>query len=264
MMRILAVGDVVGNGGCEIIRRRLPAIKKKYNIDFCIANGENSAVGNGILPSSADHLLSSGVDFITTGNHVFKRSEIYSYLDESDRIIRPFNVHPSNPGKGYAIIDMGRTSIGIVNLLGKAFMNGSENPFDYADKALEKIKDCKIKIIDFHAEATGEKRALGFYVDGRASIIFGTHTHIPTADAQILPNGTGYITDLGMCGPDNSVLGVESEIIIGALKTGMPARFKNSDNPCSIQGCIFDIDDKTGKTISVQIIHSGENDEKLI
>lgn len=257
-MKILALGDVVGNGGCEKVRKLLPAIKRKENIDFCIANGENSAVGNGILPHSAEHLFSSGVDFITGGNHTFRRNEIYSFLDENDRIIRPYNIHPSSPGNGYGIVDMGRYRIGIVNLLGKSFMQGSENPFDALDSALEKIKDCKIKIVDFHAEATGEKKALGFYADGRVSAFFGTHTHVQTADAQILPKGTGYITDLGMCGPEYSVLGVEPEIIIKALKTGLPQRFINADSPCSIEGCIFEIDEKSGRTISVKNFVAGE------
>lgn len=257
-MKILALGDVVGSGGCEKIRKSLPSIKRKHNIDFCIANGENSAVGNGILPFSADYLFSSGVDFITGGNHTFRRNEIYSYLDENDRIIRPYNIHPSSPGNGYGIVDMGRYRIGIINLLGKSFMSGSENPFDALDNALKKIDDCQVKIVDFHAEATGEKKALGFYADGRVSAFFGTHTHIQTADAQILPNGTAYITDLGMCGPEYSVLGVEPQIIITALKTGLPQRFKNAETPCSIEGCIFDIDEKTGKALSVQNIITGE------
>lgn len=255
-MRLLALGDVVSNSGCEFVRRKLSSVKKFYNIDVCIANGENSAVGNGILPSSADHLFASGVDLITTGNHVFRRQEILSYLDEHDDILRPYNMHSSNPGKGTGIIDMGRIKIGVVNLIGSAFFNSSHgNPFDYLDKALDGLQDCKIKIVDFHAEATGEKRALGYYADGRVSAFFGTHTHIQTADAQILPNGTGYITDLGMCGSDSSVLGVEPDIVISALKTGMPSRFKTADENISMSGCIFDIDEKTGLTNEVTPIN---------
>lgn len=257
-MRILALGDVVGNGGCDFLRKHLPELKRKEKIDFCIANGENSAVGNGTLPFSAEHLFTSGVDFITGGNHTFKRNEIYTFLDENDRIIRPFNIHPSSPGAGYGTVDMGRYKIGIINLMGKSFINGTENPFDALDCALDNISDCRIKIVDFHAEATGEKRALGFYADGRISAFFGTHTHIQTNDAQILPGGTGYITDLGMCGPVNSVLGVKPEIIIKALKTGLPQRFINSENPCRIEGCIFEIDEKSGKTLSVKNIITGE------
>ncbi|MBQ8782862.1 MAG: TIGR00282 family metallophosphoesterase [Clostridia bacterium] len=260
-MNILVLGDIVGEAGCEFVRENLPLIKKQNNIDICIANGENSAEGNGITPHSADYLLSSGIDFITTGNHVFRRGEVYSYLDETDRVIRPYNLHSSTPGSGVGKIDMGRVKIGIINLMGKAFMNSSDNPFDAVDKALEEIKDCKIKIVDFHAEATGEKRAMGFYLDGRVSAVFGTHTHIQTADCTILPKRTGYITDVGMCGPDDSVLGVESEIIIKYLKTGMPQRFKTSTNPCFINGCIFEIDDtnymtKSVRTVKVQSLKS--------
>ncbi len=263
-MKLLALGDVVGNIGCEYIRKNLPEIKRKEKVDFVIANGENSADGNGILPYSAEHLFSSGVDFITGGNHTFRRNEIYSFLDENDRIIRPYNIHSSSPGNGYGKVDMGKYKIGIINLLGKSFMSGSENPFDYLDKALNEIKECSIKIIDFHAEATGEKKALGFYADGRASVLFGTHTHIQTSDAQILPNGTGYITDLGMCGPFYSVLGVEPEIIIKALKTGLPQRFKNADTPCRIEGCIFDIDETSGKTTNIKNFMTGENNENYL
>ena len=254
-MKLLALGDVVSSSGCDFVRKKLPGIKKLYNIDICIANGENSATGNGILPFSADHLFASGVDMITTGNHVFKRSEIHSYLEERNDVLRPYNMHPSVPGKGIGIIDMGAYKIGVINLIGSAYFNTSyANPFDSLDKAISEISDCRIKIVDFHAEATGEKRALGIYADSRVSVFFGTHTHVRTADAHILPKGTGYITDLGMCGSVNSVLGVESDCVIKALKTGLPTRFKADENDIQLDGCIFDIDEKTGLTVSVEPI----------
>ena len=256
-MKIFVVGDVVGEIGCRFFADKLPLIKREENISFCIVNGENSAPGNGVSKSSAEFLLSSGADFITTGNHVFKKHDVYNYLDESSRIIRPFNMHTSNPGYGIGKVDTGRYKIGIINLLGQAFMSGSDNPFDAADRALELINDCKIKIVDFHAEATGEKRALGFYLDGRVSAFFGTHTHVQTADASILPKGTGYITDVGMCGPEMSVLGIESDIIIKALKTGIPQKFNVSSNPCSLNGCIFEIDENTFLTKSVKTVNVG-------
>jgi metallophosphoesterase (TIGR00282 family) len=259
-MKLLALGDIVDNNGCEFVRKNLPEIKRKNSIDICIANGENSASGNGILPFSADHLFTSGVDIITTGNHVFRRAEIFTYLDEHNDILRPYNMHPSNPGKGIGIIDMGKYRIGVINLIGSAFFSSNfGNPFDYLDKAVEETKDCKIKIVDFHAEATGEKRALGFYADSRISVLFGTHTHVQTADAQILPKGTGYITDLGMCGAKDSVLGVEPEIVATALKTGMPARFKTvSQGKMMINGCIFEIDENSGLTKSVNPLYIEE------
>ncbi len=254
MMNILILGDIVGVAGCEFVRSNLSKLKKDNNIDICIANGENSAEGNGITPYSAEFLLSSGIDFLTTGNHAFKKNEVYSYLDDSDRVIRPYNIHSSCPGSGIGKIDMGRVKIGIINIMGKAFMQNSDNPFEAVDNALKEIEDCKIKLVDFHAEATGEKRAMGFYLDGRVSAVFGTHTHVQTADCTILPEKTGYITDVGMCGPSDSVLGIDSNIIIDYLKTGMPHRFKVSDNPCFINGCVFEIDDKTFLTKSVRTI----------
>lgn len=252
-MKLLALGDVVSSSGCDFVRKKLPQIKKQYNIDICIANGENSAVGNGILPSSADHLFASGVDFITTGNHVFRRAEIYDYIDEHEDIIRPYNMHSSAPGRGVGVIDMGRYKIGVINLIGVSFSSSNyANPFDSFDKAIEEIKDCRIKVVDFHAEATGEKGALAAYADGRVSVLFGTHTHVQTADAKILPQGTGFITDLGMCGPEFSVLGVKAENVVRALRTGMPTRFTPAEGDMIMDCCIFEIDEKTGRTVSVE------------
>ncbi len=253
-MNILVIGDVVGTPGSEYLRRRLPLIKRQYAVDFCIANGENSAVGNGITPQSAEFLFDSGVDLITTGNHVFRRKEIYDMLDSRHDIIRPANYYSGNPGKGVAVADLGSVKIGVINLAGNAFMDG-DNPFTCVDKCLEEISDCRIKLVDFHAEATGEKRALGFYLDGRVSAVFGTHTHVQTADEQILPEGTGYITDLGMVGTVQSVLGVDPKNIITKLKTGMPTRFENNEGECMLCGCIFEIDKQSGKTVDVQRIN---------
>lgn len=254
-MKILAVGDVVGTFGCEFLRKKLPQLKKQKNIDICIVNGENSAQGNGILPQSANHLLDSGADLITTGNHSFRRFEIYDKFDEEGfPLIRPANFHRTAPGKGYYIIDKGFIQIAVINLIGVAYLENNENPFECIDRVLEEVKHCKIKILDFHAEATGEKRAMGFYLDGRISAMFGTHTHVQTADEQILPNGTGYITDLGMTGAVQSVLGVTPNLVIEKMKTNMPVRFENPDGECKMEGCIFEIDNKTGKTISVERI----------
>ena len=255
-MRILMIGDVVGAPGCAFVRRHLPALKKMKGVDLCIANGENSAVGNGILPGSAQHLFDSGVDFITTGNHAFNRREAYPFFDERHDVIRPANYPDGNPGTGYGIVDMGRTQVAVLNLSGNAFMNDNyENAFLCADRMLQKLQTYRIIVVDLHAESTGEKRALGFYLDGKVSVVAGTHTHVQTADAQVLPGGTGYITDLGMTGPRQSVLGVKSEIIIERMRTGMPARFDVPDtDDCILNGCLFDVDDKTGKTVSAERI----------
>lgn len=251
-MNILVIGDVVSSKGCEYLRSILPAYKKLKSIDLCIANGENSAVGNGITPFSAQYLFDSGVDFITTGNHVYRRREFYEMLDESDCIIRPANFSKSNPGKGYSKIDMGFTKVGVINLAGAVYMDRCDNPFTAVDEVLPELSDCRIILVDFHAEATAEKRAMGFYLDGKVSAVFGTHTHVITGDATILPNGTAYITDIGMTGPKNSVLGVKPEISIDWLKTGMPARFDTAEGDCIMNGCIFEFDNKTGKALSIE------------
>lgn len=252
-MNILTIGDVVGTNGCEFLRQNLPAIKRLKKIDVCIVNGENSAQGNGILPQSALHLLDSGADIITTGNHAFRRFEIYDKFDEEGfPLIRPANFHRTAPGKGYYIIDKGFMQIAVINLIGVAYLDNNENPFDCIDRILDEVKSCKIKILDFHAEATGEKRAMGFYLDGKISAMFGTHTHVQTADEQILPNGTGYITDIGMTGAVQSVLGVTPSLAIAKMKTNLPVKFENPDGQCKMEGCIFEIDNKTGKTIGVE------------
>lgn len=186
-MNILLIGDIVGTQGCDFLRSVLPGFKKLEGIDAVIANGENAAPGNGITSSAAEHIFSSGVDFITTGNHAFRRSEVYRFLDERSDIIRPANVGSSCPGKGVGVIDMGRVRIGVINLLGRAYINGSDNPFSYIDPLMKEIDDCKIKIVDIHAESTAEKLALGFYLDGRATAVVGTHTHVQTADEKSCP-----------------------------------------------------------------------------
>ena len=254
-MRILTIGDVVSKQGCDYLRQRLPALKREYSADLVIVNGENSAVGNGILPQSAQSIFDSGADVITLGNHSLKRVEIYNFLDENRYIIRPANYHPSAPGRGMTIIDKGYVRVAVINLQGAVYLDPIRNPFDIVDELIETAKEenCKIIIIDFHAEATSEKRAMGYYVDGKVSAIFGTHTHVQTSDDQILPNGTGYITDIGMTGPLHSVLGVSTQIVIEKMRTGLPVRFKNEDGPCTIEGCLFEIDNKTGKTVATEI-----------
>mgnify|MGYP003301022105 CR=1 FL=1 len=251
-MNILVIGDVVSSKGCEFLRSALPSFKRVKGIDLCIANGENSAVGNGITPFSAQYLFDSGVDFLTTGNHVFRRREMYDMLDESESIIRPANFNKNNPGKGYAVIDMGFVKVGVINLMGNVYMDRCDNPFAVADEILPKLADCRIILVDFHAEATAEKKALGYYLDGRVSAVFGTHTHVMTADATIMPKGTAYITDIGMTGPKVSVLGVKPEISIEWLRTSMPARFDTAEGDCMMNGCIFEIENKTGKVINIE------------
>ncbi len=253
-MKILILGDVVSSIGCDHVRKILPKMKREHGIDFCIANGENSASGNGITPHSAQFLFDSGIDIITTGNHVYKRQEIYDFLDERNDIVRPANFYKGNPGKGYAVADLGRVKIGVVNLIGSFSMDSVDNPFIAAEKILDEIRDCKIKIVDFHAEATSEKRAFGFFLDGRVSCVFGTHTHVQTADEQILPDGTAYITDVGMCGVRQSVLGVDKDIIIKKFIDSMPARFNAASGECMINAIVLEVNPSDGKAISVKRI----------
>ena len=253
-MKILAIGDVVSKQGCEYLREMLPKLKKDYNADIVIVNGENSAVGNGITPHSANHIFSSGADVITLGNHSLRRIEICDYLDENEFIIRPENYHKSAPGKGYTIIDKGYARVLVANIQGAVYLDNIENPFDSADRILKIAEDEGINIIliDFHAEASSEKKAMGFYLDSKISALFGTHTHVQTSDEQILPCGAGYITDLGMTGPYYSVIGIAPEKAIQKMKTNLPVRFTVNDGPCVIEGCYFEIDNKSGKTISVE------------
>lgn len=254
-MRILCIGDVVGTVGCEFLRKTLPPFKRFNSIDLVICNGENSADGNGITPSSARYLFDSGVDVITLGNHSFRRREVYDLLDESGYIARPFNfTSKSVPGKGVINLDTGRRIVSVVNIMGNIGVeNGLQNAFEAADEAL-KLCEGKIIIIDFHAEATSEKRAMGYYLDGKASAVYGTHTHVQTSDAQVLPEGTGYITDAGMTGTIHSVLGVKTDIIIRRLKSGLPERFELAKGSCRLEGVVFEIDDSTAKCISAESI----------
>ena len=251
-MRLLFLGDVVGEGGCDFLLRRLPDFKRKNNIDVCIANGENSAQGNGVTPKSVNMVLDSGVDMLTMGNHVFKRPEIMDFLEGDVPVVRPYNYPAGAPGQGVGIIDKGRYRIAVINMLGTVFSEPLGNPFIEIDKALKDVDGCKTIIVDFHAEATAEKRSLGFYLDGRVTAVLGTHTHVQTADAQILPKGTAYITDVGMTGPVQSVLGIEPELAIKKIKQHIPVRFSNAEGVYSMNACLIDIDEKTGKATYIK------------
>lgn len=253
-MKFLCIGDVVSQQGCDYLRSNLIKLKKEYNADFVIVNGENSAVGNGITVFSAKHIFTSGADVITLGNHAFRRNEIYPFLDENEFIIRPCNFHRSAPGRGSVVLSRGMLNAGIINLQGTAFLDPNENPFDAVDREIEKLKDEGVNtiIVDFHAEASGEKKAMGYFLDGRVSLLYGTHTHVQTSDEQILPLGTGYITDIGMTGPYFSVLGVEPELIIQKLRTNMPVKFTNPDGPCTLEGVFAETDNKTSKCVHIE------------
>ncbi len=252
---ILALGDAVSMQACEYLKEKLWGIRKYHNISFTVINGENSADGNGMLPQSADALIEAGADAITGGNHTFRRREVYTYLDDSLCCVRPANMPASSPGYGSRIIEADGKSVLVINMLGSVYMDICDNPFDCADKILEANKGkYDYAIVDFHAEATSEKAALAHYLDGRVSAFFGTHTHVATADEQIMKGGTGFITDLGMVGVSDSILGVKSEIIIEKFTTRMPVRFEQAHGDVSASGTIFTLDKASGKCIKVQRI----------
>lgn len=251
-MNVLCIGDVIGTVGTDFLRRRLPQLKREKRIDAVIANGENSADTNGITPDSADYLLDCGVDLITTGNHSFQRKESYELYDSGLPLIRPANYPAGVPGTGSAVIDLGRVQIRVINMMGTVGMSPLlDCPFDTADRLLTQF-DEKIILMDMHAEATAEKKALACYLDGRISALFGTHTHVQTADEQILPGGTGFITDVGMTGPVHSVIGVDIDAAISKMRTKMPTRLSYAEGKCMLNGVIFTIDEKSGKTVAVE------------
>lgn len=256
-MRVLAVGDVCSEVGCNMALKFIPKLRKEHNIDVVIVNGENSAIGNGITPESADILFAAGADVITGGNHSLRRREVHSMLDENSFLLRPHNMN-SDYGSGYCLLDLGYTTVAVINLSGQIYLDllKASNPFLAADELIEcaKIEGAKYIFVDFHAEATSEKRALGYYLDGRVSAVFGTHTHVQTSDAQILPKGTAYITDIGMTGVDHSVLGVKTEIIIDRLKNSSQTKFEAAEGKGRLDACIFEIDKNTSLATDIKII----------
>lgn len=257
MLNVLMVGDVVGQPGCRMLRRELPRLKRKYHADLTIVNGENSAVGNGILPSSADWIFESGADVITGGNHSFQRREIYPYLEEHPQLLRPANYPACCEGRGVYVYELGRWRVAVVSLMGTAFLEPLESPFYAMDRILkETVAD--LFLVDFHAEATGEKKALAYDLDGRVSLVVGTHTHIQTADEQILEKGTGYLTDLGMTGPLRSVLGVSPEDIISRYRTQMPTRFTVPEGRCGLDALAAQIDPVSKRCVQLERIRLRE------
>lgn len=252
-MNILFIGDVVGRASCEALQWELHAIKHKLGAEIVIVNGENSAEGNGINPASAAMLFDAGADVITTGNHCFRQKTMEDEWERCETVIRPANYGDDVIGRGVCVLDKGAYSIAVINLLGTTFMQPLENPFRCADRLLESVDavNAKIKLVDFHAEATSEKRAMGYYLAGRVSAVLGTHTHVATADEQVI-DGTGYITDVGMTGPKESILGVEKDIIIERFLTYYPKRHRFAEGDIELNGVLLDIDVKTGNCRSIE------------
>lgn len=260
-MRILTIGDIVASDGREYVYNNLGKIRNKYRIDYCVANGENAAVTNGITADIARTLIESGVDVITMGNHTFSNKEYPIVLEDNPRVIRPANYPPETEGEGYFTEDIGYARIAVINVMGRMNMTPLDCPFRETERIIEKIRDeADVIIIDFHAETTSEKLAFGYYFDGKASAVFGTHTHVQTADAQIMPKGTGYITDVGMTGVRESVLGVKKEAIMEMYYTRKHTRFEKAEGEVWFSGCVFDIDEKTGRTVSVERLYFSEKE----
>ena len=254
-MKILLIGDVVGSPGRQAVKKIVPILRKDKVIDFVVCNAENAAGGSGITPAVADELLDVQVDVLTSGDHIWKKKEMFERMEKDKRILRPANYPESCPGSGASILKSNSGfSVGVVNILGRVFTRHiNECPFMKAEKEIKKLsKDTKIILVDIHAEATSEKIALGRFLDGKVSAVFGTHTHVQTADEKILPRGSAYITDLGMTGPQDSVIGRKVETIIEHFLTCMPAKFTLAENDIELQGAIIEVDEKTGKAVSIE------------
>jgi metallophosphoesterase (TIGR00282 family) len=250
-LRILAIGDIIGKPGRKAVKEILPGLCHEYNIDLVVGNGENAAGGLGLTPSTAEELFNSGIDVITTGNHIWAYKEIIPYLDSEPALLRPLNYPPTDPGRGYLL----KNNVLIVNLLGRVFIGHFDCPFRAMDQLLAEFKHKSIPIIvDFHAEATSEKVAMGKYLDGRVSAVLGTHTHVGTIDASILPGGTAYVSDIGMVGPIDSVIGDDPDSAIERFLTQMPSRLSVGKGKVNFDAILVEVDEKTGKAVDIKRI----------
>lgn len=248
--RILAVGDVTA-GGLQFLRRRLPKLLRQREIDFCVVNGENASLV-GITPEQAEAIFSAGANVITLGNHAFNRREIVPYIARTPELLRPANQPPQQPGQGWGVFETPFGDVAVVNLIGRCGMDFTpDNPFLLVERILPRLQT-RLICVEIHAEATSEKQAMAWMLDGRVSAVWGTHTHVQTADEEILPNGTGRITDLGMTGPCRSILGVKPELSIKKLRGDLTGRYEPADGPFRLEGCIFTVDDRSGRCVGVE------------
>jgi metallophosphoesterase (TIGR00282 family) len=263
-MNILVIGDVVGSPGRHIMKKALPKVFARYSVDYCIANVENAAGGFGVTKDICDEILDMGVDCMTSGNHIWDKREIIPFMDMIPQLLRPANYPAKQPGKGSYVgsTKKGKQPIATLNLSGRVFMNGAlDDPFQKAaDEMAQLKKEAKVVIVDIHGEASSEKAAMGVFLDGRASAVFGTHTHVPTCDHRVLPGGTAYITDLGMTGPYDSVIGVEKDIIIQRFTTGMPSRFETAKGDPRFSAAVIDVDEQTGRARGIERMLLSEAD----
>lgn len=254
-MRVLMVGDIVGKPGRRAFQQLGRDLARAHRADLIIVNCENAAGGFGITPEIADELFEAGADCLTSGNHIWKHRSIYSYIEQEDRLLRPANFPALTPGNGWGVYDRPGGRVAVINLMGQTGMEALDCPFRTFDSIYhEARREANIIVVDFHAESTSEKAALAHYVDGRASLVFGTHTHVQTADERVLPGGTGFLTDIGMTGPEDSVIGVEKQIVIERFLTRMPVRFEVPDKPALLCGLVAELDSGSGRALSLRRI----------
>ncbi|MFN0154713.1 MAG: TIGR00282 family metallophosphoesterase [Gaiella sp.] len=255
-MRILFVGDVVGRPGLEIVERRLRGLREELGADLCVTNGENAADGVGLTPRLAERILAAGSDVLTLGNHTWRRIEITTMLETSDRVIRPANMPRALPGKGLAVATAADgTRVAVINLLGSLFLQPAVSPWELVDDLVEQAREqAPVVLVDMHAEATSEKVAMALHLDGRVSAVLGTHTHVQTADERVLPGGTATITDVGMTGPHGGVIGVKAELAIRRMRTGYPVRFEVAEEDVRLQGALLSVDPVTGRSSAIERI----------
>lgn len=256
-MRILMFGDIFGQPGRNALKARLPALRQSLAADMVIANAENASGGVGLTRESMVELLGLGIDVLTSGNHIWRHKDIYNVLDKEPRLLRPANYPSGAPGRGLGIFALpdGR-EVAVINLLGRVFLDNVDCPFHAAESLLSEIPDkIKVRVVDFHAEASSEKMALGWFLDGKVSLVAGTHTHVQTNDPQILPNGAGYLTDLGMCGVKASVIGMDAGHSVARFVSGLPVPFKPAKGAATVNGLLAEVDDASGKTLALELIN---------
>src|SRR5205085_6019970 len=253
-MKVMLIGDVVGKPGRRALLANLKRLKEQHEAEFVVANVENAAEGAGVVPKIGDEILAAGVDVMTSGNHIYDKREVIAYIENQPRLLRPANYAPETPGRGVWVgSTQSGTPVAVVNLQGRVFMAPSDCPFRAADRLIAEVSSrARVILVDHHAEATSEKQALGRYLDGRVSAVVGTHTHVQTADEQVLKSGTAYITDLGMTGPSESVIGVQSELIIARFLRGMPVRFETATEGAKLCGVVVEIDERSGRATRIE------------
>jgi 2',3'-cyclic-nucleotide 2'-phosphodiesterase len=257
MMRCLVIGDIIGKPGRLAVGHALPDLRRELDVDLVIANGENVAAGAGLTPSLAEELLGSGIDVITSGNHIWDKREIYDYLDTDRPVLRPANYPDDVPGRGWLIHHLADGEpVAVINLMGQVFMNQLDSPFTLADALLNGVGEPlpRLRFVDFHCEITSEKNAMGWHLDGRVTAVVGTHTHVPTADAKILPEGTAYISDVGMTGPRDSVIGFRLDTVLPRFLRHLPTRFEVAEGPVSFNAALIQADRATGRAVSIELV----------